>query len=93
MRTYPFRRSSKAEGKTFGRPSALTEAQRATVMDQLKSGVAIAQIAREMHTSRQTIMRVRESMSLMEPDFTGIGPDGVPYAMTDWSDRRKSRDA
>ncbi|HEM7892209.1 TPA: recombinase family protein [Burkholderia cepacia] len=91
-RTQSGLRRAKAEGKTFGRPSALTEAQRATVMDQLKSGVAIAQIARDMQTSRQTIMRVRESMTSMQPDFTGIGPDGVPYAMTDWSDRRKSRD-
>lgn len=61
-RTQSGLRRAKAEGKTFGRPSALTEAQRATVTDQLKSGVAIAQIAREMQTSRQTIMRVRESV-------------------------------
>lgn len=54
-------RRAKAEGKTFGRPSALSEAQRATVADKLNAGVSVAQIAREMKTSRQTIMRVRES--------------------------------
>ncbi|KGW74385.1 hypothetical protein Y046_3176 [Burkholderia pseudomallei MSHR2990] len=91
-RTQAGLRRAKAEGKTFGRPSALSDAQRATVMDQLKSGVSVAQIAREMKTSRQTIMRVRESAST-PPELTGIGSDGVPCALIDWSDRRKSRGA
>ena len=90
-RTQAGLRRAKAEGKTFGRPSALTESQRATVMDQLNAGVSVAQIAREMKTSRQTIMRVRESMASTQADFTGIGPDGVPYVLADWSERRKSR--
>lgn len=92
-RTQSGLRRAKAEGKTFGRPSALTEAQRATVVDRLKAGVAVAQIAREMKTSRQTIMRVRQSMPSTQNDLTGIGPDGVPVALIDWSDRRKSRSA
>ncbi len=54
-------RRAKAEGKTFGRPFALTPDQRAVVMDRLNAGVAVAQIARDMKTSRQTIMRVREA--------------------------------
>ncbi len=90
-RTQAGLRRAKAEGKTFGRPSALTESQRATVMDRLNAGVSVAQIAREMKTSRQTIMRVRESMASTQTDFTGIGTDGVPYALIDWSERRKSR--
>ncbi|HEM7873895.1 TPA: recombinase family protein [Burkholderia contaminans] len=90
-RTQSGLRRAKAEGKTFGRPSALTDAQRATVQDQLNAGVSVAQIARDMKTSRQTIMRVRESMASTQTDFTGIGPDGVPYALADWSERRKSR--
>jgi putative DNA-invertase from lambdoid prophage Rac len=53
-------RRAKADGKVFGRPSALTDAQRGKVLDSLKAGVPVAQIAREMKTSRQTIMRVRE---------------------------------
>lgn len=65
-RTQAGLRRAKAEGKTFGRPSALTEAQRATVLDRLNAGVSIAQIAREMRTSRQTIMRVRESSVSMD---------------------------
>ncbi|MBU9437957.1 recombinase family protein [Burkholderia multivorans] len=85
-------RRAKAEGKTFGRPSALSETQRAIVIDQLNAGVSVAQIAREMKTSRQTIMRVRESAST-PLELTGMGRDGVPCALIDWSDRRKSRSA
>ncbi|MDN4573377.1 resolvase [Pandoraea cepalis] len=62
-RTQAGLRRAKAEGKTFGRPSALTEAQRSTVIDRLNAGVAVAQIARDMKTSRQTIMRVREAVT------------------------------
>lgn len=90
-RTQSGLRRARAEGKTFGRPSALSEAQRATVIDQLNAGASVAQIAREMKTSRQTIMRVRESAST-PPEVTGIGPDGVPCALVD-RDRRKSRGA
>jgi putative DNA-invertase from lambdoid prophage Rac len=53
-------RRAKAEGKTFGRPSALSEEQRAVVVDRLNAGASVAQIARDMRTSRQTIMRVRK---------------------------------
>lgn len=52
---------AKAEGKTFGRPSALSEAQQEQVKDQIKAGVPIAQIAKAFNTTRQTIMRVRAS--------------------------------
>jgi len=50
---------AKAEGKVFGRPSALTIAEQATVVKILASGVPVAQIARDYKTSRQTIMRIR----------------------------------
>jgi putative DNA-invertase from lambdoid prophage Rac len=50
---------AKAEGKTFGRPSALTQVQQAEVASRLAAGVAVAQIARDFNTSRQTIMRAR----------------------------------
>ncbi|RZF31197.1 recombinase family protein [Paraburkholderia sp. UYCP14C] len=91
-RTQSGLRRARAEGKTFGRPSALSEAQRAAVIEQLNAGVSVAQIARDMKTSRQTIMRVRESMASTQPALAGIGPDGVPCALIDW-DRRKSRGA
>jgi len=54
-------RRAKADGKSFGRPSALSEEQRALVVERLQAGAPIAQIARDMKTSRQTIMRVREA--------------------------------
>jgi putative DNA-invertase from lambdoid prophage Rac len=50
---------AKAEGKVFGRPSALTQAQQVEVVSRLNAGVTVAQIAREFNTSRQTIIRVR----------------------------------
>jgi putative DNA-invertase from lambdoid prophage Rac len=110
-RTQAGLRRAKSEGKTFGRPSALTEAQRATVIEQLNAGVSVAQIAREMRTSRQTIMRVRAGLSVASAELNAsvgtprlaeqkesveqgrLGPDGVPCALIDWSDRRKSRGA
>jgi len=54
---------AKAEGKVFGRPSVLTAAQRAEVQRKLVKGVPVAQVARELGTSRQTVMRVREAMA------------------------------
>jgi putative DNA-invertase from lambdoid prophage Rac len=52
---------AKADGKVIGRPSALDTKRRATVAKQLAAGVPVAQIAREQNTSRQTIMRFRDS--------------------------------
>jgi putative DNA-invertase from lambdoid prophage Rac len=110
-RTQAGLRRAKQEGKTFGRPSTLSDAQRAAVIEQLNAGVSVAQIAREMRTSRQTIMRVRAGLPLTsaasdasagaarlaeEEESVGqgrLGPDGVPCALIDWSDRRKSRGA
>lgn len=63
-RTHAGIRRAKAEGKAFGRPSALTEVQRAVVVEKLNAGIPVAQIAREMKTSRQTIMRVRSGLSM-----------------------------
>ncbi len=51
---------AKAEGKTLGRPPALTVDQRILVRASIDSGESIAAIARAFNTSRQTIMRVKE---------------------------------
>lgn len=53
---------ARAEGKTLGRPSALTAAQLQAVAKALAAGEAVASIARGMNTSRQTIMRARDSL-------------------------------
>lgn len=58
-RTHAGINRARAEGKTFGRPSALSADQRAEVVKQLAQGVPVAQIAKAYKTSRQTIMRVR----------------------------------
>jgi len=50
---------AKAEGKTLGRPAALTPSQRASVRDRLATGASVAAVARELGTSRMTVMRAR----------------------------------
>ncbi|CAJ2757999.1 recombinase family protein [Burkholderia pseudomallei] len=52
---------AKAEGKTMGRPSALSNEQRADVLRELDAGASVAALARQFGTSRQTIMRVRDA--------------------------------
>lgn len=56
---------AKAEGKHCGRPAALTEEQQAEVLQRLQQGEAVAALARDFNTSRQTIMRIRESESVL----------------------------
>jgi len=51
---------AKADGKAFGRPSALTPEQQQEVRQRLAEGAPVAQLARDYKTTRQTIMRVRE---------------------------------
>lgn len=52
---------ARAEGKKFGRPSALTADQKADVLRRLAQGVTLTQIAGDYKTTRQTIMRVRDA--------------------------------
>lgn len=51
---------ARAEGKTMGRPSALTADQQADVRRLLAEGHAVAALARDYSTTRQTIMRIRD---------------------------------
>ncbi|MDN7636080.1 MULTISPECIES: recombinase family protein [Burkholderia] len=53
---------AKAEGKAMGRPSALSDEQRADVLRELDAGASVAGLARRFGTSRQTIMRVRDAV-------------------------------
>jgi putative DNA-invertase from lambdoid prophage Rac len=62
-RTHAGIKRAKAEGKAFGRPSALTSTQQDQVKEQIKAGVPVARLAKEFNTSRQTIMRVRETIN------------------------------
>ena len=51
---------ARAQGKKPGRPAALTPDQRQAARDRIENGETISAIAREMKTSRQTIMRTRD---------------------------------
>jgi putative DNA-invertase from lambdoid prophage Rac len=62
-RTHSGLARAKAEGKAIGRPSALSYAQAHEVRSRLAAGEAVAALAREFQTSRQTIMRVRQRPS------------------------------
>jgi len=53
---------AKAEGKVLGRRRSLDEDQARNVLSRLNAGEAIAAVAREFNTSRQTIMRVRDAV-------------------------------
>lgn len=51
---------ARAEGRTLGRPSALTTEQQGEVLRRLAAGEAVAKLARDFKTSRTTIQRLRE---------------------------------
>lgn len=59
---------AKAQGKTLGRPAALTSKQREAVMQHLAEGVSVSSLAKQFGTSRQTIMRIRGAMT----DLSGV---------------------
>ena len=56
---------AKAAGKRFGRPPALSEEQKHAVMRLINAGTSISAIARQFNTTRQTILRVKASGSLI----------------------------
>lgn len=55
---------AKASGKTIGRPQSLDKGQVAMVRQKLSEGHSVAALARELGTSRQTVMRVRDSAAI-----------------------------
>lgn len=79
---------AKAEGKTLGRPSKTTPAQREEMMTKYAAGETISALARTYGISRASVLAVVNPTR--EP--TGFGPDGVPVALIEW-DRRKLRGA
>ena len=54
---------SRAEGTHMGRPHALTSTQRHEVRRRLAAGESVSAVARAFATTRQTIIRVRNSGS------------------------------
>lgn len=58
-------------GRPTGRPGSLSPQDREDVIDLLAKGVSISEIARRLETSRQTIMRIRESTVASGPAEPG----------------------
>lgn len=54
---------AKASGKRFGRPSALNDEQKQSVLERLSMGLTVSAVAREFNTTRQTILRVKAAGS------------------------------
>lgn len=54
---------ARAQGKPIGRPTALTAEQQAQVRGRIARGETISAVARDMGTSRQTIMRARDAQT------------------------------
>ena len=54
---------AKAEGKTLGRRPTFSDKQSTELRGRLDAGESVAALARELDTSRQTIMRVRAAVS------------------------------
>jgi len=51
---------AKSEGRTLGRPPALSGEQQNLVRQRLANGESVSAIARDIKTSRQTVMRARD---------------------------------
>lgn len=64
-RTHSGLARAKAQGKTFGRPPALSSAEQASVIENLAKGLSVTAIAKLLKTSRQTIMRVRSTHTVI----------------------------
>lgn len=64
-RTHSGLMRAKAEGKKFGRPSALSEAQQQEVLQQLAEGRSVSAVSIVFKTSRQTILRIRDANSVI----------------------------
>lgn len=53
---------ARATGKRFGRPSALNDEQKKSVLERLSTGMSVSAVAREFGTTRQTILRVKAAV-------------------------------
>jgi DNA invertase Pin-like site-specific DNA recombinase len=66
----------------------------AAIKNMLRRGDSWNSIIAATDCSRSTLSRLSRQIKEEESQgTTGVGPDGVPVAIIDWSDRRKSRGA
>jgi putative DNA-invertase from lambdoid prophage Rac len=61
---------AKAQGKVLGRPRSVDAQASKLVLERLERGEAVATLAREFGTSRQSIMRIRQSANAIESSTT-----------------------
>ncbi|KGS70683.1 hypothetical protein X979_5492 [Burkholderia pseudomallei MSHR7527] len=74
-----------------GYPGRKPDDQRnAGIMQMLRRGDSWNTIIAATKCSRSTLSRLSRQIKEESNDLTGMGPDGVPCALIDWSDRRKS---
>lgn len=77
-----------------GYPGRKPDDQRnAGIMQMLRRGDSWNTIIAATKCSRSTLSRLSRQIKEESNDMTGVGPDGVPVALIDWSDRRKLRGA
>lgn len=60
-------RTARQKGKRFGRPPALDDDSKETARALLAAGVPVSEVARDLGTSRQTIIRVRDAAAEAAP--------------------------
>jgi putative DNA-invertase from lambdoid prophage Rac len=67
-RTQSGLKRAKAGGAVLGRPATLDDGQREVVRSELAAGASVSALAKQLGTSRQTIMRVRDAMAGLPTD-------------------------
>jgi putative DNA-invertase from lambdoid prophage Rac len=67
-RTQSGLKRAKAGGAVLGRPATLDDGQREVVRSELAAGATVSALAKQLGTSRQTIMRVRDAMAGLPTD-------------------------
>jgi putative DNA-invertase from lambdoid prophage Rac len=53
---------AKQAGKSLGRPRSLDDGKRTRAASMIAAGMTVAEVARDLRTSRQTVMRVRDEL-------------------------------
>lgn len=64
QRTTEGRSEAKKRGVRFGRRPALSDEQKKSVLKKLSNGKSVYGLAKEFNVSRQTIMRIRETVTM-----------------------------
>ena len=62
----------KSQGKVLGRPRSVDAQASKIVVERLERGETVAALAREFGTSRQSIMRIRQTRSHMKDEISSI---------------------